>query len=109
MDPDSGGAESFSMLRCSADGITATHVVCDTLLTGYFSAQCQAMLSDHALLSGACAQDYAARWPGMTPPTPEQCQQFLGTSLIAIEPRGRALSDVLADMGMSLVRTADDV
>lgn len=102
MDPDVGGAESFASVRATKDG--AEYSVCDVWVRESFATQAAAMLGNPALLHGACAQDYAARWPDMTAPTMGECEAFIGGSLIRMEPRtGRALGEVLEDMGAALV------
>ena len=101
LDPDTGGASSFGGVTCGGPA-SVTHVVCDTLITRAFAAQCGAMLADADLLHHACAADYAARWPDLVAPTPDDCAAFLAHALIWIEPRGRPLDRVLSDHGLAL-------
>lgn len=106
MDPDVGGAESFAGVRATgANG--AEFVVCDVWVRGHFATQANAMLHNAALLHGACAADYAARWPDLTAPTLAECQQFITQSAIHIEPRSdKPLADVLVPLGLTLVPPA---
>ena len=79
-DPDSGGAASFrrdavgyeNELPVYADTIS-TRAPC----TAAFYAQAQVMLSDPAMLHAAVSQDYATRWPDLTPPTLAECESFI--------------------------------
>lgn len=106
MDPDVGGDQSFASVRATKDG--AEFVVCDVWVRYAFAWQANAMLESPALLHGACAQDYAARWPDLTAPTLGECEAFISESLIRIEPRtDRPLDDVLRDMGAALVPPAE--
>lgn len=70
MDPDRGGAGSF------APGPDGT-IVCRTPVKPFFKEQAFAMLQNAAYLHGACAQDYATRWPDLVPPTLEECEAFV--------------------------------
>lgn len=108
LDPDVGGDRSFAGVLCAESPPPATHVVCDVLLTGAFAQQCQGMLGQADLLHAACGADYAARWAALDAPSLHDCASFLVQSLITIEPRGRALDDVLAGWGMvRLIATPD--
>ena len=103
MDPDVGGAESFSSVRAT-DANGAEFVVCDVWVRETFATQAAAMLNSPAMLHGACAADYAARWPDLTAPTKAQCTAFITQSAIHIEPRSdKALADVLYPLGLTLV------
>lgn len=103
MDPDVGGAESFASVRAT-DANGAEYVVCDVWVRENFALQAAAMLNSPAMLHGACAQDYAARWPDLTPPTLADCTQFVTNSLIHIEGRsGKSLTDLLEPLGLDLV------
>lgn len=107
MDPDVGGAESFASVRAT-DPNGAEYVVCDVWVRENFATQAAAMLGNPALLHGACAADYAARWPDLPAPTTPECEAFIESSLIRIEPRtGRDLAEVLTDMGAALVPPAE--
>lgn len=108
LDPDVGGDRSFAGVLCAESPPPATHVVCDVLLTGGFAQQCQHMLAHAGMLHAACGADYAARWAALAAPSPQDCAAFLTQSLITIEPRGRALDDVLAGWGMVRLTAAPD-
>ncbi|MDD0837931.1 hypothetical protein PSQ40_05035 [Curvibacter sp. HBC61] len=87
LDPDVGGAESF---RRQVTGynkdetpIYGDVLTCSSLCTPEFKQQALAMQAKPELLHAACAADYAARWPDLTPPTLEDCQAF--AAAVAIE------------------------
>lgn len=69
MDPDRGGADSFQVV---GDGT----IQCRTPCVPSFKEQAMAMLHSPAYLHAACAQDYATRWPDLTPPTLAECEAF---------------------------------
>lgn len=69
LDPDTGGADSWQI-----DGET---IVTSTPCTSEFYDQAMAMLADPALLHGAVAADYSARWADLTPPTLADCEAFV--------------------------------
>lgn len=80
LDPDNGGAESFSRDVISTEGDVPVYgdtLRCSTPCTAEFYVQALVMLANPALLHGAVAQDYAARWADMTPPTLAEVEQFL--------------------------------
>lgn len=94
-DPDTGGGASFDAVYC---GDPATHVVCDTPLTTATAGLFHTLQSDAGALYGMCQADYASRWPELPPPTLADCQRFLAHATMTVEPAGRPLVDVLADM-----------
>lgn len=108
LDPDVGGDRSFAGVLCAESPPPATHVVCDVLLTRSFAQHCEAMLGNAELLYSACLADYAVRWPTLIEPSWADCAMFLTESLIIVEPRGRALDDVLVDWGMIRLAAASD-
>lgn len=70
MDSDVGGEDSFSL---SADGLTiSTSAIC----TASYKEQADYLLAHPADLHAYCAQDYATRWPDLTPPTLAECERF---------------------------------
>jgi hypothetical protein len=85
MDPDTGGAESFVrdvLEYVDGEPVYADTITCSTVCRSAFKARALAMLADPAILFYACAQDYAQRWPDMTPPTLEQCQAFVAAATV---------------------------
>ena len=79
LDPDVGGADSWSREVISTDGdepVYGDTLRCSTPCTEEFHAQALAMLANPALLHGAVAADYAARWTDLTPPTLGEVEQF---------------------------------
>lgn len=104
MDPDTGGAESFSSTRA---GNPATHAICDTPLTWGTAQAWPVLMSSPEALHAACSDAYAARWPDLQVPSLEDCTTFLADAQIVVEERGRALAEVLAEWGLELtVETA---
>lgn len=88
MDPDVGGADSFRhpVTGYADDGtpvVDQATLTTTTACTPAFKAQALAMLADPALLYQACLADYAARWPGLTPPSLSDCQAFCAALVIA--------------------------
>ena len=69
-DPDSGGEHSF---HADGNGL----LICRTPVKPFFKEQAFAMLQNAAYLHAACAQDYATRWPDLTPPTLAECEAFV--------------------------------
>ena len=88
MDPDSGGAASYGPRTLMTDEgvsyIPETYTT-STPCTSEFKAQAMAMLADPAMLHYAVSQDYAARWPDLTPPTLEECESFCA-GVVVVEP-----------------------
>jgi hypothetical protein len=81
MDPDVGGADSFRhpITGYADDGtpvLDRTTLTTTSACTPAFKVQALAMLADPALLFAACQADYANRWPGLTPPSLDDCQSF---------------------------------
>lgn len=83
MDPDTGGAESFSRdvigYSETGDPLYGDTITCRTVCGAAFRAQAMAMLGNPAALKALCDADYAKRWPGITPPTLEQCAAFVAS------------------------------
>lgn len=99
MDPDTGGAESFSSTRA---GNPATHAICDTPLTAGTAQVWPVLMSSPEVLHAACSDAYAARWSDLQAPSLEDCQVFLSDAQIVVEESGRALAEVLAELGLEL-------
>ena len=70
LDPDVGGADSFTL---SSDELT---ISTSTPCTSAFAAQAAYMLGHPESLHAAVSADYAARWADLVPPTLEECEQF---------------------------------
>ena len=77
LDPDVGGADSF---HADPGGETISMM---TRCTPEFKAQAIGLLADPTALWEAVKADYARRWDGLTPPTPEECQAFCAVAKIA--------------------------
>lgn len=69
-DPDSGGENSFND---NGDGTISTSTPC----TPEFKAQGEYLMTNPDALFMAMQSAYAERWEDLTPPTLEECQQFL--------------------------------
>lgn len=80
LDPDVGGAASFSL---SDDEQT---ISTSTPCTAEFYEQAQAMLADPALLHQAVVDDYAARWADLTPPSLADCEFFCASVIYDAVP-----------------------
>ena len=70
LDPDVGGADSFTL---SSDELT---ISTSTPCTSAFAQQAAYMLSHPEALHAAVSQDYAARWADLVPPTLAECEAF---------------------------------
>lgn len=87
LDPDSGGAASWGpRTTLDADGneFTPDSYTTSTPCTSEFKQQAIAMLQDPMLLHYAVSQDYATRWPDLTPPTLEQCEAFCAGVVVEV-------------------------
>ena len=84
LDQDVGGAASWMPVRYTGDE-TATPdcYVADAPVTEAFKAQVLGMLDDPALLHGAVAADFAARWADQVPPTLQECESFCAGAVVA--------------------------
>lgn len=81
LDPDVGGADSFGPLIDGATEYTTT-----TPCRPEFAQQALAMASNPAMLHYAVSADYAARWPGLTPPTLAECHAFCAGAVLTTAP-----------------------
>lgn len=70
LDPDVGGADSFTL---SSDELT---ISTSTPCTAAFAQQAAYMLTHPEALHAAVFADYAARWADLVPPTLAECEQF---------------------------------
>ena len=85
LDPDVGGAESFSKRVTGYVDDTPVYgdtLHCETLCTDEFFQNAQVMLSAPEILYQVCLADYEARWSDFTPPTLEDCQAFCAAVVI---------------------------
>jgi len=99
LDPDTGGDKTFSV-PLSADGSEpATHYAASTAAAESFVQTVQAVRGGQADLAALVAADYAARWPGLTPPTAGECSAFLATAVIAVD---RLWGETLEDVGLMM-------
>ena len=79
LDPDAGGYASFGP---QVEG--ATEYTTSTPCTSEFKAQALQMLADPAVLCHVVAQDYAQRWPDLTPPTLAECEAFCAAVVVQV-------------------------
>lgn len=85
MDPDTGGSESFArdvVDYVEGEPVYADTITCSTVCRSAFKDRARVMLADPSVLYYACAQDYAQRWPTLTPPTLEQCAAFVAAATL---------------------------
>ena len=86
MDADTGGAESFSRdiagYDAEGEAVYADTITCRTVCTSAFRERAIAMLNDPAILHYAGVVDYAQRWTDLTPPTLEQCVNFVAAAKV---------------------------
>ena len=90
MDPDSGGARSFSPVITGYDGegnpTYNGNIRASTPCREEFALQAAAMLANPALLHAACTARYARDWPDEVPPTLEECEAFCGAVIPEPQP-----------------------
>ena len=102
MDPDVGGAESFSSVQATKAGVI--YSVCDTWGRESFFNQASILLSDPSLLHQICQADYTSRWPDLIAPSLEDCASFLSSSKVILSVRdSRTLEEILAPEDFPLV------
>ena len=94
--PDAEEDENFSSVFAGPNISTKTHVVADMIIRPELAGQIPYMRASAAVLHGAVAQGYAARFPSLPVPTLADCQQFIDHALIRCEPRDDSVS--LADL-----------
>jgi hypothetical protein len=81
-DPDTGGAESFSIIRAT-DAQGNVYAACHAGCSDIFPNTCTALMMDANALKAAVDADYAARFSNLTPPTLADCQAFiLGAKIV---------------------------
>ena len=103
LDPDTGGAQSFSIALSATGSAPATHYALDTPCNVEF-AQAAPWLLDADLLHGSICRDYAARWPDVDTPTVEAVESFCADCVLVVDSD---LFTVLADNGLQIVRPVD--
>ena len=87
LDPDVGGADSFSQVTIGYDGNTPVlgdKLKCTTPCTSDFKQQALGIFSDKTAktLFAVTSADYEARWSTLVPPTLEECKSFLDNLVI---------------------------
>lgn len=86
-DPDVGGEKSFYAVYPSDHSEEAPKPAL-YLETGFystveFSALIEFLLSNPVELHNYCVNDYASRWPELTPPTQVECQSFCDSAALS--------------------------
>ena len=79
MDPDAGGAASWNrtIIGYTEDKpIYGDTIFVSTPCQQEFHDQVPILIANPAMLHAIVASDYAARWPGETPPTLAECVSF---------------------------------
>lgn len=102
LDPDTGGDLSFDTLRASG-AAGAEYVLTSALCTTDFAASAPYLIATPAALHQVVSADYAARWPDLVPPSPEDVAEFCAAARIVVTERAMELDAHLADLGMTLV------
>lgn len=75
LDPDVGGYDSYAE--------TPDAWVADTPCRPEFVAQAMYLIRHPAALHAAVADDYATRWPDLTPPTLDECEAFCAGAILS--------------------------
>jgi hypothetical protein len=102
MDPDVGGANSFSSVQATKAG--GTYSICDTWVRENFYLQAPQLLSNPSLLHQIVVADYTSRWPDLIAPSLEDCTSFLSSSKVILSVRdSRTLEEILAPEDFTLV------
>ncbi len=100
LDPDIGGEHTFSV-PLSADGTEpVTHYGASTAAAESFVQTVQAVTTEQVGLVELVAADYAARWPGLAPPSAEECAAFLAQTVILADT---TWSDALDQAGVQML------
>ena len=103
LDPDTGGAQSFSIALSATGKEPATHFALDAPCNVEFAAAAPWLL-DANLLHGSICRDYALRWPDVDLPTVEAVTTFCAGCVLVVDSD---LSAVLADNGLKVVSPVD--
>ena len=103
LDPDTGGAQSFSIALSATGKEPATHYALDTPCDAAF-AQAAPWLLDAGLLHDSICRDYALRWPDVETPAVEAVAAFGDSCALVVDSD---LFSVLTDNGLQIVRPVD--
>ena len=107
LDSDIGGELSFDYLvAIDADG--AEFAVCDTPASDTLLKLWGELNQDSVVMRFALSREYEARYPDDAAPLTVECEAFTTFAKVIIEPVGRQLHEVLAEMGMALVFLGTD-
>lgn len=107
LDSDTGGELSFdSLVAIDAEG--AEFAVCDTPASDTLLKLWEELNQDSAAMRYALSREYESRYPEDVPPLPVECEAFATFAKVVVEPIGRQLHEVLAEMGMALVFLGTD-
>lgn len=103
-----GGPDNFNPSSSVAGAIgsgTASHTVFSAPCTGPTAQQVSAMRANVNLLHGTMQQGYAAQYPELTPPSLADCQRFLDSALIDLQPRFEGpMSDPLPGWNLEMIQ-----
>jgi len=100
LDPDIGGANAFQMMLSSDGSEPVTHAAYYTPCSESFLGFLQ-LPPDQ--IHGMVAQDYAARWSDLEPPTLDEITRFLTELIVGIDQH---IFDVIADNKLTLCQTS---
>lgn len=87
LDPDVGGAASFGPFLQGDPPMPPDTYTTSAPCGAMFAQQALAMAANPAMLHAAVAADYAARWPGLTPPTLADCTAFCAGATVTASLR----------------------
>lgn len=99
LDPDTGGDLSFDTLRAT-DASGAEYVLTSALCTTAFAEQAPYLIATPIALHQVVGADYAARWPDLVPPSPEDVAEFCATARIVVTDRTVGFDEHLAQLGL---------
>jgi hypothetical protein len=106
LDPDTGGGLSFDTLRAS-DATGAEYALTSALCTTDFAAQAPYLIATPAALHQVVSADYAARWPDLVPPSPEDVAEFCAAARIVVTDRTVGFDEHLVQMGLVMCPDAE--
>jgi hypothetical protein len=106
LDPDTGGGLSFDTLR-GTDQAVAEYSLTSALYTTAFAEQAPYLIATPAALHQVVAADYAARWPDLVPPSPEDVAEFCSSARIVVTDCSLGFDEHLVELGLTLPPPGD--
>lgn len=105
LDPDIGGNLSFDTLRAT-DPADAEYALTSSLCTTDFAASAPYLIATPAALHQVVGADYAARWPDLVPPSPEDVAEFCSSARIVVTDCSLGFDEHLAQLGLVMRQAA---